>query len=45
MIVDEILFLECGRIIESGTHSDLILLNGKYAEMYNMQAEKYRRIE
>ena len=45
MIVDEILFLEGGRIIESGTHTDLILLNGKYAEMYNMQAEKYRRVK
>ena len=38
---DKIFMLEKGRIIEEGTHDELIALNGKYAEMFNMQAEKY----
>ncbi len=28
---DRILFLEDGRIIEQGTHSDLLEVNGRYA--------------
>ncbi len=42
MLVDKILFLENGRIKESGTHSELMRRNGTYAAMYNLQAEKYR---
>ena len=45
MMVDEILLLESGRIVEKGTHDELMALNRKYAEMYNMQAEKYRKAE
>lgn len=33
-----------GEIVESGSHDDLMLLNGKYAEMYRVQAKKYQRI-
>ena len=40
-MVDEILLLDNGTIIETGTHEDLIKLNGKYAEMYFLQAQKY----
>lgn len=38
---DRIILLENGCIAESGTHSELIAHNGKYAEMWNIQAEKY----
>lgn len=39
--VDRIYFVENGEIIESGKHCDLINLNGKYAELYKIQAEGY----
>ena len=38
---DRIFMMEKGKIIESGSHEDLMNLNGKYAEMFNLQAEKY----
>ena len=41
MMVDEIVIIENGTVIESGTHHDLIEMNGRYAELYHMQAEKY----
>lgn len=40
-MVDRIYMLEKGRIIEEGSHDELIRLNGKYAQMFQMQAEKY----
>ncbi|BDC92455.1 ABC transporter ATP-binding protein [Treponema bryantii] len=38
---DRIIMLERGRIIEEGTHTELLSKNGKYAEMWNAQAGKY----
>ena len=38
---DRIIMLEEGRIIEKGTHKQLLAKNGKYAEMWNAQAGKY----
>ncbi len=38
---DRIIMLELGRIIEEGTHAELLARNGKYAEMWNAQAGKY----
>ncbi len=38
---DKIIYLEFGKVIESGTHDDLIKIGGKYAEMYNIQASYY----
>jgi ATP-binding cassette subfamily C protein len=34
---DEILVMEGGRIVERGTHPDLLAANGRYAELYNTQ--------
>lgn len=39
---DRIFVMENGEIAESGSHDDLMALNGKYAYMFNLQAEKYR---
>jgi len=39
---DRIILLENGKIVEEGTHEDLMLLNGKYAEMYKMQGKYYK---
>lgn len=38
---DRIYMFEEGKIIESGTHEELMTLGGKYAYMFNLQAEKY----
>lgn len=42
---DKVLMLERGRLIEEGTHSELMKENGKYAEMYKRQAMNYLAIE
>lgn len=34
---DEILVIEAGRILERGTHLDLLARGGRYAELYNTQ--------
>ena len=38
---DRIILLENGSIAESGTHDELLSNGGTYAEMWNVQAEKY----
>ncbi|MFT3952288.1 MAG: ABC transporter ATP-binding protein [Oscillospiraceae bacterium] len=38
---DCIFMLENGGVIETGSHTELIKLQGKYAEMYNYQARNY----
>ncbi len=38
---DKTLMLENGKIIEQGSHRELMLLNKKYAELYKMQAKRY----
>lgn len=35
--VDKIIYLDKGEIIESGSHDELIKLNGRYATLYNNQ--------
>ena len=39
---DRIYVMENGRIIESGSHAELMELGGTYAYMFNLQAEKYK---
>jgi subfamily B ATP-binding cassette protein MsbA len=34
---DRIIVLDDGRIVEAGTHQELLELNGHYAALYNMQ--------
>ncbi len=41
-MADRILMFDSGRLIESGSHDELMAMNGKYAEMFKLQAEKYR---
>ena len=38
---DRIYLMEHGRVIEEGTHASLMERNGRYAEMFRMQAENY----
>ena len=40
---DKIYVMENGRIIESGSHAELMEKNSAYAYMFNLQAEKYRK--
>jgi ATP-binding cassette subfamily B multidrug efflux pump len=37
MHANEILFIESGRIVEQGSHKDLVAAKGRYAGLYNLQ--------
>ena len=39
---DKIVLLEGAHIIEEGTHEELLLKNGRYAELFEMQSKYYR---
>lgn len=41
-MVDRIYVLEHGRIVEAGTHDQLVEQNGEYARMYALQAQYYQ---
>ncbi len=41
VMADEIYMLENGEIIEHGSHEELLELDGKYAYMFKLQADKY----
>ncbi len=41
-MADFIVVLDGSRVVESGTHEELLARGGQYAELYNIQAEAYR---
>jgi ATP-binding cassette subfamily B protein len=41
-MADQIVVLESGRVVEQGSHDELIARNGRYARLFNLQAEGYR---
>lgn len=42
LMADRIVLLEGGRIVEEGGHAELMEKNGRYAEMFELQAGRYR---
>lgn len=40
-IANKIIVINDGKVVEQGTHSTLLALNGLYAKLYNLQKEKY----
>lgn len=40
-MADRIYMFDGGKIVECGSHGELMALDGKYAEMYRAQAQKY----
>ncbi|MBG9376738.1 ABC transporter ATP-binding protein [Panacibacter sp. DH6] len=41
-MADRILVLEKGQLLEIGSHEELLALNGRYAELFHLQAKGYR---
>ena len=41
-MADHIVVIEHGRVTEQGSHEELVALGGRYAELFEMQAERYR---
>jgi ATP-binding cassette subfamily B protein len=41
-LADRIVVLEEGRRVEEGDHPGLLARGGRYAELYDLQAERYR---
>lgn len=40
-MADRIYMFDGGKVVEEGSHEELMELNGKYAEMFRIQAQKY----
>ena len=41
-MADRILVLEGGRVVEEGTHAELLAGGARYAELFTLQAAGYR---
>jgi ABC-type multidrug transport system fused ATPase/permease subunit len=41
-MADLIVVLEAGRVVESGSHDELVGAGGRYAELYRLQADRYQ---
>ena len=37
---DRIITIDRGRLVEDGTHEDLVRLGGRYAQLHRLQAER-----
>ena len=42
--MDKLVIMDKGKIIEEGSHGDLIGQNGVYAEFYNMQTSGFLKL-
>ena len=42
---NKIIVIDNGSVVEQGTHDELVLLNGLYSKLYNLQKAKYVTIE
>ncbi|KAG8930108.1 hypothetical protein FRC01_003253 [Tulasnella sp. 417] len=38
---DQIIYMEKGKVVEKGSHDELLAMDGKYAHMYNVQAKAF----
>jgi ATP-binding cassette subfamily B protein len=38
---DRIVVLHAGRVVEDGSHADLVAAGGRYAHMFRLQADRY----
>jgi ABC-type multidrug transport system fused ATPase/permease subunit len=41
-MADQIVVIEAGRIVERGSHDELVTLDGRYARLFSLQAAGYR---
>jgi ABC-type multidrug transport system fused ATPase/permease subunit len=41
-IADRIAVIDDGKVIELGTHTELVKANGRYAHLFELQAAGYR---
>lgn len=41
-MADIILFIEQGRLLEMGSHTDLLAVGGRYSELFHLQAQGYQ---